>query len=45
MIIDEGFPLEFTGEVYNTATLSIIKKSFVVPINTKDLIPLHKNAM
>lgn len=45
MIIDEDFPLDFTGELYNTATLSTIKKSFVVAINKKDLIPLHKNAM
>lgn len=42
MIIDEDFPLDFTGEVYKMATLSTIKKSFAVPMNKKDLIPLHK---
>lgn len=43
MIIDEDFPLDFTGEVHNMATLSVIKKSSVVPIKKKDSIPLHKN--
>lgn len=42
MIIDEDFPIDFTDKVCNIAALSIIKESFVVPINKKDLIPLHK---
>lgn len=46
MITDEDFPLDFTDEVCNIAALSIIKESFVMPINKKDFIPLHKkNAM
>lgn len=45
MITDEDFPIAFTGKAYNLATLSLIKKHFVVPINKKDLNPAHKNAM
>lgn len=45
MIIDEDVPLDFMGVVYTMRTLSIMKKSFLVPKNKQDFIPLHKNTM
>lgn len=42
MIIDEEIPLDFMGVVYTMTTLSIMKKSFLVPKNKQGFIPFHK---